>query len=336
MGKTPTAAPSGDNTAVNAALQSAQEKLSVTEAAYTASQANYQKAVENRSKVERELAIIKGNLKNLQLQQAQMDEIKKILRQCIGALIQMKAQITNLVSFFSALSAMIEHVVKHNVREFLDTVDTAQSCLIGNISLSDMTRQDLYTTTVMLQAYFSLFSTICSMYTKISIQHIRPGINLCDQLSESTNDPNAMQQRMRELDQFTDSAQEAVRELVSAEQKTITKSLEDRVDLVRKETKLLPALPETVKQAITDGKEQIISAVSNGLDSHINPVAAASSYEVSKPPCTHDFKAFIVLIQSRWTSISICQRILLAQCLPGSSILIWPWIFFLFVISGWI
>ncbi|CAI7565821.1 unnamed protein product [Penicillium glandicola] len=280
MGKIPTAAPGGDDSAMNAALQSAQEKLNVTEAAYTASQANYQKAVETRSRVEQELAKIKGNLKNLQLQQAQMEEIKKVLIQCIAALIQMKAQITNLVRFFSALSVMIEHVVKHNVREFLDNVDTAKTCLIGNISLSDMTRQDLYTTTLMLQAYFSLFNSISSMYIKISKDHVMPGLNLCDKLSMSTSDPNAMDERMRMLDEFTDNAQAAVRQLVKKEQDSITKSLDDRVNLVKRDTQLLPALPANVQQAITDGKETITNAVSDGMDSFVNPVAA-TDYKVS-------------------------------------------------------
>lgn len=128
----------------------------------------------------------------------------------------MKAQITNLVNFFSALSAMVEHVVKENVRDFMDQVDTAKTCLIGNISLSDLSRQELYTTTLTVQAYFSLFQTIAKMYVKISIDNIKPGLSLCDDLSRSTNDPDAMAKRMRMLDEFTDKAEAAMRREVSA------------------------------------------------------------------------------------------------------------------------
>ena len=138
-------------------------------------------------------------------------QIKNILKQCIGTLIQMKEQITNLVRFFASLSAMVEHVVKGTVRDFLDQVDTAKTCLIGNISLSDLTRQDLYTTTLMCQAYFSLFSTIAEMYLKINVEHIAPGIKLCDKMSKTTDDPSALSQRMIELDNFTDEAQKAVK-----------------------------------------------------------------------------------------------------------------------------
>jgi hypothetical protein len=143
------------------------------------------------------------------------EEIKKILIQCIGTLIQLKAQITNLVRFFSALSAMVEHVVKQNVRSFLDQVGTAQECLIANISLSDYSRQSLYTTTLTVQAYFSLFQAITKMYVNISINHIMPGIKMCDELSKSSGDPKAISDRMRTLDRFTNDAEAAVKDEVS-------------------------------------------------------------------------------------------------------------------------
>jgi hypothetical protein len=60
---------------MNEALQGAQENLSTTESAYISFQANYQRAVETRSRMEQELANIKGNLKNLQLQRAQREDI---------------------------------------------------------------------------------------------------------------------------------------------------------------------------------------------------------------------------------------------------------------------
>jgi hypothetical protein len=130
-------------------------------------------------------------------------------------IVQMKQQITNLVRFFGALSAMVENVVKTQVRDFLDQVDTAKTCLIGSVSLSDLSRQELYTTTLMVQAYFSLFNSIANMYKKMSVGHIMPGVKLCDELSRSSNDSNAMTRKMRELDEFTDAAQKAVREEVA-------------------------------------------------------------------------------------------------------------------------
>lgn len=68
----------------------------------------------------------------------------------------------------------------------------------------------------MCQAYFSLFSTIAKMYTKISIEHIMPGVKLCDKLSMSVDggSPSVIAERVWELHRFSDNAQTAVRELV--------------------------------------------------------------------------------------------------------------------------
>jgi hypothetical protein len=218
--------------------------------------------------------------------------------QCIGTLIQMKAQITNLVQFFGALSAMVEHVVKNNIKDFVLQVESARKLLIGNVSLLDVSRQELYTISLMCQAYFSLFSTIAKMYTQISIAHIMPGVHLCDELSKSTDDPNAVAKRSRELEQFSDAAQAAVQDLVAKvcsrfllaivcfsplfqTQREVTDTLENRVNLVSQDVKMLPKqLPPAITQAITDGKDTITSAASQGIDNYL-PAAVAVDADIS-------------------------------------------------------
>ena len=76
--------------------------------------------------------------------------------------------------------------------------------------------QELCTTTLMCQAYFSLFSTIAKMYNKISIEHIMPGVALCDDLSKCADDDrNAVATGTKALNVFSDNAQAAVRTLIS-------------------------------------------------------------------------------------------------------------------------
>ncbi|KAF3940749.1 hypothetical protein ABW19_dt0206211 [Dactylella cylindrospora] len=263
--------------AQNAALTQATEKLQMTQAAYESAQANYQKAAENRSKVEADLARIKANLKSLEAAKMTMDEIKKILIQCIGTLIQMKSQITNLVRFFSALSAMVEHVVKNNVKEFMLNVESAKKTLIAGYSMLDFSRQELYTTSLMVQAYFSLFNSIATMYNKISINHIMPGVRLCDELSKSTDDPSAVAKRTRQLEEYSDNAQNAVKELVADAQRTITNTLEDRVKGVADNAKILPKLPESMTKAINSGADVVTSAAASGIDNHESAAVAADN-----------------------------------------------------------
>jgi len=222
------------------------------------------------------LARIKADLKGLELSQAKLEQIKKILVQCIGMIIQMKQQITNLVRFFSALSAMVEHVVKTQVADFLGLVGTAQR-LIGNVSISDMSRQELYTTTLMVQAYFSLFSTIANMYKTMSIKHVMPGVALCDELSKSITDPAITNTKMQQLNDFTDAAQEAVKLEVAKAQRTISDSLEQRVQSVQAETQLLPAPPPAIRKAIEAGTKEVTSAIAEGIEAIENPIVIADT-----------------------------------------------------------
>ncbi|KAF8587134.1 hypothetical protein K439DRAFT_860309 [Ramaria rubella] len=266
-----------DLTAQRAALSATAEKMHTTQAAYVAAQDNYAKASENALKVESELARIKANLEGLKAEKITMEGIKKILIQCIGTLIQMKTQINNLVQFFSALSAMIEHVVKQNVKDFVGQVESARQVYVAHISLLDITRQELYTASLMCMGYFSLFSTITKMYTKISVDHIMPGIKLCDELSKSDDENSeAIQQRTRALEIFSNEAQTAVKDIVSKMQKDTMSTLEERVDLVAKETKMLPKLPQALTEAIDIGKKRITEAVSEGIDNYKAPAVAAS------------------------------------------------------------
>lgn len=130
----------------------------------------------------------------------------------------MKAQITNLVNFFTALSAMIEHVVGTTVKDFLQQAGRAQEFLIAGISLLDTARRDLYTSILTTQAYFSVFRLIADKYTTISVEWIKPGIVMCSELSKTVSAENSGDNaitRLRKLDEFTTGAQDAVKKIVT-------------------------------------------------------------------------------------------------------------------------
>ncbi|KAF8892585.1 hypothetical protein BD779DRAFT_1661291 [Infundibulicybe gibba] len=245
-----------------ACLNSAAEKMNTTQAVYTAAQENYAKASESAIKVEKELAGIKASLESLQAEKMTMEGVKTVLIQCIGAL----------------------HVVKRNVQDFVKQIGSAQRLLAGGLSMLDVSRQELYTISLMCQAYFSLFSTIARMYTTISVNHIMPGVKLCDQLSLSTNDPKAITQRARNLNDFTDQSQRAVRDIVAKTQKETSRTLEDRVTTVSKDIEMLPPrlnLPPALSKAITDGKEALTAPVAEVFDNKQSTVGALLDVGVS-------------------------------------------------------
>jgi hypothetical protein len=66
-------------------------------------------------------------------------------------------------------------------------------------------------------------------------------------------------------------------------QREIMDGLEDRVELVSKDVQMLPALSHEATRAITDGKQTIVSAASEGIDQYRG---AAADFSVSNLGCT--------------------------------------------------
>ncbi|KZT01678.1 uncharacterized protein LAESUDRAFT_663435 [Laetiporus sulphureus 93-53] len=272
-----------DPTAQRSALSAAQHKLSMTQAAYISSQQNHTEASSQVVKVEAKLARVKANLQKLEKQHMTMVSatFKKILTQSIGTLIQMKAQITNLVLFFNALSAMVEHVVSQNIKDFIQQVDSATRVLMGGMSLLDVSRQELYNISVMCQAYFSLFKSVSQMYLQISRQYIIPGVALCDELSLSIEGDDdkiaaAVATRTKKLGEYSDNAQGAIRAMITKNKEQVAASLENRVRVVAEDLKMLPNLQPNMAKAITEGSEMLTSAVQKGLDNYTPPAIAAA------------------------------------------------------------
>lgn len=69
--------------------------------------------------------------------------MKKILAQCMGVLVDLKEQISNLVLFFTAISCMVEHVIKNHVTNFVEEAKNAKEYMmeLGGTSLADFQRQ---------------------------------------------------------------------------------------------------------------------------------------------------------------------------------------------------
>jgi hypothetical protein len=123
------------------------------------------------------------------------------------------AEITSINRIIQAFGATVEHIIRNNVKDFVLQAVSARNLLIGNVSLLDVSRREFFRTSLTGQAYLSFLSSIASIYTQISITHVRKGLKLCDELSKSTDDPSAVATRMKALTNYSAEAQAAVRNL---------------------------------------------------------------------------------------------------------------------------
>ncbi|KAF7594974.1 hypothetical protein BBP40_007782 [Aspergillus hancockii] len=78
-----------------------------------------------------------------------MEEIKKVLRECIKLVIVVKDRVMQLCWFFNAISSTIEVVVNHTMADFIQTISESVSAnsssgvhtlKIGNYHLSNLQR----------------------------------------------------------------------------------------------------------------------------------------------------------------------------------------------------
>lgn len=97
---------------------------------------------------------------------------------------------------------MVTHVIQFYTEDFLERTEVVNK--IGITSLADVNRQCIATVTLMCLAYFSLFSSITDKYMKFSIEHIMPGVSLCEKMGKTTTEKlYSVEERLHELQTYS-------------------------------------------------------------------------------------------------------------------------------------
>lgn len=134
------------------------------------------------------------------------EDFKDILKLYVDVLVDLKTQVDSLACFFYALSVMATNVIQRLANDFISEGESAKRCIIGKTSMSDFSRQSLYTATLMCQAYISHFSTFAVKYNEISHEYIVPGVRLCGRLGVTVDDVT-----LRELRSSMEKARESIK-----------------------------------------------------------------------------------------------------------------------------
>ncbi|KAF3915695.1 hypothetical protein AA313_de0208692 [Arthrobotrys entomopaga] len=262
-----------------AVLKAAQDRLSTTQAAYTASMETYQKSTALLIEQQKALEAVKADL--LRLADSSMklasiqsigEEIKKVLVQCIKLIATLKTQIVKLVRFFKAMSKSIEVVVKGCVNPFLDEVTAivtngASTTVykVGSYSYTDIQRSQIFNSTLTIRAYFSVFADIAEMWLTVSKDHIFPGVELCDEMTSISDDPKEVKDRVRRLNEFSEKSQKAIKEICKEKRDEILGAMQARIEDVCNETKQLPPSASAAK-AIETGVKEVQKATDAALE----------------------------------------------------------------------
>ncbi|KAJ4856908.1 hypothetical protein T069G_07805 [Trichoderma breve] len=259
-----------------ASLDAAKHRLSTTQKHLSATQDLYQKSSQKMIEQQNKLSQIQADIKRLSTTTADLNEVKRILIRAIELIAQMKSQIANLCRFFGAIGATVDAVVKYNVQPFIDDITaitndpTVKQSSIAGYNYTDLTRTMIYQAVVTIQAYFSVFADIASMWSELCSEDIMPGLELVDMMSQSKNNEE-QQLKMDELQKWTQKAQDHITQVAAKKRAEIIDKMGVRIKNIEATTKMLPPAP-AVEAAIEEGTQ---AAAQAGEDEIIHNAAAS-------------------------------------------------------------
>jgi len=276
----PTSAPTDKKGAFRQQIiDAATTKLNTTAKVMETVTDNYQKASDKLLEVQLKIGEIQGELADLQASNINLDKIKAILVKCIDILVQLKSQINRLVSFFSAVSTLVDHVVQDQVEPFITYLNATTGSdeperTILNFSFTDLQRQLIFGFSLNIRAYFDLFRDIAEMYIEVHNKHMRPGLELVNSMQTEYNnisDPNEAQKtlhnRSKKVSDFTTEATAGVKELVLNRQKEIATNLSSNAQAAAADLDFIPASPAPeITKAITASAETSKEAAQKGIN----------------------------------------------------------------------
>ncbi|KAK3321875.1 hypothetical protein B0H66DRAFT_581333 [Apodospora peruviana] len=266
-------------TQVQAVLESAKNSLSTTQQMLTTAQENYTKTTGMVLEQQNKLRDIQAILTKLTAGNISLDEIKRILIECIKLIIILKQQVSNLVRFFKAMVSAVDICVKSYVEPFLETVkaigandgnDPYEKLKIGDITLTDLQRSNIYSIAVTLRSYFSIFGDIAKMWVDLSKESVMPGLSLCDDISQTVEGPWAneaeVKKRVTTLYDWSRKASERVAQVMRDKQAETLDSMESRIQEVKDTTSRIEPPAAEIAKAIEAGIEVTRAAATKSIE----------------------------------------------------------------------
>ncbi|KAB8264991.1 hypothetical protein BDV32DRAFT_145025 [Aspergillus pseudonomiae] len=230
----------------------------------------------NLVEVQQKIGEIQGELASLKATNINLDKIKAILVKSIEILVQLKSQINRLVAFFAAVSTLVDHAVNNQVSPFLDYLKASTSAggpSLLNFSFTEFQQQMIFGYALSIRSFFDLFRDIGQMYLQVHNGFIRQGLEMVNNLQTEYNSAGDSKQKQRILDQrnkevsdFSSSSIEGVKQLVQSRQQDITDNLASNAADAANSLDFVPVTPtQPVTKAITDSTDASREAAEKGI-----------------------------------------------------------------------
>ncbi|KAF7622419.1 hypothetical protein F9C07_2286161 [Aspergillus flavus] len=245
-----------------ATVDAATARLEMAMNAYLEQQKMAQEMHTQTLKLQEELAKVHSELAQLGQKKLTLEDVRRVLRDCISYLIQLKDNVRKLTIFFSTLSMLVGSAVEKQVIPFIQlTKEVGDDRTQGNL-VNQFTVNTILQYALNVAANFSLYQDIANMYIEVNDNHILKGLTLVDEMTKLT-DKQGLEVKQVELRNYSKGAKEGIAEILAKTKDKICAGSSQRYQELQDLLKN-PALPprrlehtKAIEEGAAEGSEEV-------------------------------------------------------------------------------
>ncbi|KAK7054727.1 hypothetical protein VNI00_003190 [Paramarasmius palmivorus] len=214
-----------------------------------ASQMAYHNATDQLLNAKEEISKTVAALTSLNLTSKGLRTMLPVLKQAVGAFTSLQAQFAQITQFFESLVSLLKDFIQPSTTSWI--VALQNPTMLAGVSISDFTRQLIYTQMMVPLRVGILSQKVAATYLDVSTRYILPAQrNVGSMMQFSTDSSDAAKAALKAnldtaqqgLQKQTSDANTYIQNLIAADQKTFTDGVSKRLTDIQ--TALQPVLPE--------------------------------------------------------------------------------------------
>ncbi|KAL2870214.1 uncharacterized protein BJX67DRAFT_378206 [Aspergillus lucknowensis] len=224
-----------------------------------------------------ELTKLQIELKALANKKLTLDDVRRVLRDCVLHLSKLKDNLATLILFFSMISRLIDAAVKYEVAPFKSYVQAGSEARVDGKLLEQLELENIYSYALNVAAHFELYVDIANMYIKANDDYITPGFKLVDEMAR-IDDKETVTSRTMKLSKYSQDAQQGIRNTIRNKTNKLIEGYGSRIKEFENALAdpTLPQLPPEDQDAIVQGAEEA-QAPKAVRDRHQGQLAAVTN-----------------------------------------------------------
>ncbi|KAI3573012.1 hypothetical protein IWW34DRAFT_888025, partial [Fusarium oxysporum f. sp. albedinis] len=236
-----------------ATIENAKAHLKIALEGYLAQQEAARKMNETTIRMQQELATVRREIAQLGEQKVTLEEVRRVLRDCITFLIQLKAKVKDLTSFFTKVATLISSAVLTHVTPLSKYIEgTTDKLIKGNFIIMQYALD--------VAADFSLYQDIADMYMAVNDNHILEGLAMVDEMGKMSK-ADELETKRNKLQGYSKSAMEGITDIITKKTESVCAGSQKRVAELKallEHPDLPPSWSQQEDDAIKEGAKEAI------------------------------------------------------------------------------